>query len=65
MKITGKVVHGKKIGGHHGVATANIEMKNRPDLQEGVYVVEVEYNGKNYEGVMHFGHRATFDNDFV
>ena len=65
MKIIGKVVHGKKIGGHYGVATANIEVKELPLLKEGVYIVRVEYEGQEYAGVMYFGHRITFENDFV
>jgi riboflavin kinase / FMN adenylyltransferase len=53
--ISGKVVHGAKLGRALGFATANITLHHRPPLG-GIYVVEVENYGP---GVASVGWRPT------
>ena len=61
MKFTGKVVHGVQVGSKFGIATANLELGTTPDLEEGVYLVDLD---NNLEGIMHFGELKTFGAGF-
>jgi len=58
--ISGRVVHGDKLGKQLGFPTANIQMKhNRPPLS-GIFVVEVSGIGaRNLQGVASLGVRPT------
>jgi riboflavin kinase/FMN adenylyltransferase len=58
--ISGRVVHGDKLGRQLGFATANVQLRhNRPPLT-GIYVVEVEGLGKEPRaGVASLGVRPT------
>jgi riboflavin kinase / FMN adenylyltransferase len=61
--ISGRVLHGDKIGRQLGFATANVQMKhNRPPLN-GIYVVEMqldgEVDGELRRGVASLGVRPT------
>jgi riboflavin kinase/FMN adenylyltransferase len=57
----GLVVHGKKLGRGLGYPTANLQMENEEKLVpgNGIYVVEVELDGKKYGGMMSIGIRPT------
>ena len=58
--VAGRVVDGKKIGRQIGFPTANLEvdpLKLTPS--DGVYVVEVEFEGVEYRGVLNIGTRPT------
>ncbi len=61
--ILGRVVSGNKIGRSIGFPTANIELtdghKLRPGI--GVYAVEVEYEGRQFKGMLNIGIRPTID----
>ncbi len=63
MKLKAKVVKGVQIGAKFGIATANLELAELPDIDEGVYLVEVQYDHKSYGGLLHFGPRKTFGGD--
>jgi len=63
MKLKAKVVKGVQIGAKFGIATANLELTELPDIEEGVYLVEVQYGHKSYDGLLHFGPRKTFGGD--
>ena len=56
--INDRVIHGKKIGRVLGFPTINLE---NPKLlegeREGVYLSEIQINGKKYHGVLFFGPR--------
>lgn len=61
--ITGKVVHGDKIGRTLGFPTANLEVN--PDKlipKDGVYVVDVFVDDKKYLGLLSIGYRETVTN---
>lgn len=64
MKLQATVVKGVQIGAKFGVATANLELSELPEIEEGVYLVTVLYEDKNYGALMHFGPRKTFGGDF-
>lgn len=62
--ITAKVVQGVQIGAKFGIATANLELAQLPDIEEGVYLVDVFYEEETFGGLLHFGPRKTFGGDF-
>jgi riboflavin kinase/FMN adenylyltransferase len=63
--INGVVVKGSGRGKALGIPTANIEPNSRRKLipKNGVYVVRVTLDRKNYFGVMNIGYRPTFELD--
>jgi riboflavin kinase / FMN adenylyltransferase len=61
--LSGKVVHGKKLGKQLGYPTANIQ-PNDPDKLipgNGIYAVRVWYDERHYGGMLNIGTRPTFD----
>ena len=63
--LHGTVVKGKQLGRKLGFPTANIEAsdKNKIIPGYGVYVVKVELNGVEYNGMLNIGTRPTFNNN--
>lgn len=59
--LTGKVIHGKKIGRTIGFPTANIEITENYKLlpKNGVYVVSSIMNNMEYYGMMNIGKNPT------
>ncbi|MBS1550016.1 MAG: bifunctional riboflavin kinase/FAD synthetase [Bacteroidetes bacterium] len=58
--ISGKVIHGKKIGRTIGFPTANIEVNDIKLLpQKGAYIVEVELKNQTYKGMLSIGTNPT------
>jgi len=59
--ISGKVVHGDKIGRKMGFPTANIEVSDLRKLlpATGVYAVKVKVDGQNQWGMLNVGIRPT------
>jgi riboflavin kinase / FMN adenylyltransferase len=57
----GLVIHGKKLGRALGYPTANLDIENEEKLVpgNGIYVVDVELEGKMYGGMMSIGVRPT------
>lgn len=62
--FSGIVIRGQAIGNHFGIATANLAVQPKPDLKEGVYIIECIIDQKKYSAIMHFGERKTFGEDF-
>lgn len=62
--LTGKVVHGNKIGRELGFPTANIEVTELYKLlpADGVYAVETSVNGQHLTGMLNIGTRPTIEN---
>lgn len=59
--ISGPVITGRGRGGRLiGFPTANIRMPDQSPLRPGVYVVQVEVNGKTYGGAANMGYNPTF-----
>lgn len=61
--FTGTVVKGKQLGRTIGFPTANISIEEDYKLlpKNGVYIVRVESDEKNYFGMMNIGTRPTID----
>jgi len=63
--LNGTVIHGDKRGKKIGFPTANIkpEHPNKVIPKDGVYAVQVRYNGDFFGGMMNIGTRPTFEDD--
>lgn len=60
--LTGKVIHGKKLGRTIGYPTANIEVPvNKLLPKNGAYIVEVDVDGEFYKGMLSIGTNPTVD----
>lgn len=57
----GEVIHGKAIGRTIGMPTANLDCTGEELPALGVYVSQVEWEGKCYPAVTHIGLRPTVD----
>lgn len=62
--LTGKVVHGRKLGRTIGYPTANIHIAEEYKLvpKDGVYVVSAKLNGNKVDGMMSIGNNPTIEN---
>ena len=61
--MTGKVIHGDKIGRTLGFPTANLEIEKYKLIPgNGVYVVKVSRNNSIYKGLLSIGTRPTVTN---
>ncbi|HYQ57599.1 MAG TPA: riboflavin biosynthesis protein RibF, partial [Draconibacterium sp.] len=63
--LHGTVVNGKQLGRKLGFPTANIEASDKYKIIPGygVYAVLVEFEGKQYKGMLNIGTRPTFNNN--
>ncbi len=59
--ITGTVVRGQQLGHQLGFPTSNVDLKRRRAPLHGVFVVQVEWQGKCYPGVANIGNRPTVE----
>ena len=59
--ISGRVVHGDKLGRDIGFPTANIALAPGTALAHGIYAVRVHGDGSPYAGAAYLGTRPTFD----
>lgn len=62
--ITGKVIHGDKLGSKLGYPTANLSISEKEKLipHDGVYAVKVDVENISFEGMMYIGKRPTVAN---
>jgi len=63
FSITGRVMHGQKLGRQLGAPTANIQLKRRSTPLSGVYIVSTEIDGQVQAGVANIGMRPTVESD--
>ncbi|MEZ4853093.1 bifunctional riboflavin kinase/FAD synthetase [Flavobacterium sp.] len=63
--ISGKVVHGKKLGRTLSFPTANINVEEKHKLipKNGVYVIKAKVKNNEYNGMMSIGTNPTVPND--
>lgn len=61
--ISGKVVHGQKIGNTIGFPTANLQISDKHKLipPDGIYAVQVELGEKQFGGMLYIGQRPTLE----
>lgn len=59
--LSGKVVHGQKVGHKLGFPTANIQVKDRVKLipPHGIYAVHVYHDEQRYGGMLYIGDRPS------
>ncbi len=59
--LSGKVVHGQKIGNTLGFPTANLELQNKSKLvpPNGIYAAHIHWDGEVYDGMLYIGNRPT------
>ncbi|MBK8054358.1 MAG: bifunctional riboflavin kinase/FAD synthetase [Saprospiraceae bacterium] len=59
--LTGKVIHGDKLGTKLGYPTANLYISEKEKLipMEGVYAVKTEIEGEEFNGMMYIGKKPT------
>jgi len=57
----GKVVRGRGLGRKLGFPTLNIKTDKEIPLREGVYLVKVKIDGKEFLGLSNYGRRPTFN----
>ena len=62
-RIAGRVLHGQKLARQLGTRTANIQLKRRRVPFTGVYLVDVDIDGKTWPGVANIGVRPTVQGD--
>lgn len=62
--LTGKIVHGRKLGRTIGYPTANIHIVEEYKLvpKDGVYVISAILNGNKVDGMMSIGNNPTIEN---
>jgi riboflavin kinase/FMN adenylyltransferase len=58
--LSGIVVAGEGRGRHLGFPTANLRLKERPLLSEGVYATRVLWKSRSYKSVTYIGTKPTF-----
>lgn len=63
FSITGRVMHGQKLGRTLGAPTANVQLKRLRAPLTGVYRVSAELKGLSYKGVANIGTRPTVQGD--
>ncbi len=63
FSISGRVLHGQKLGRQLGTPTANVQLKRRRAPLNGVYLVSVELDGRVQPGVANIGMRPTVAGD--
>jgi riboflavin kinase/FMN adenylyltransferase len=60
FEVSGTVIPGRQRGITLGFPTANIRMPAQASPRMGVYIVEVEVEGKKYGGAANLGYNPTF-----
>lgn len=63
--VTGKVVHGRRVGSEIGFPTANLQVNGEKLLPIGVYGGITEIDGRSYKAIVNIGQKPTFGLDYV
>lgn len=64
IKFRAVVISGNQIGAKFGIATANLQLQNKLHCKHGVYFVIILIGQQRYHGLLHIGHRQTFQASF-
>lgn len=63
FSLSGRVLHGQKLGRQLGSPTANIQLKRRKAPLNGVYLVSTLVDGQRCQGVANIGTRPSVNGD--
>lgn len=63
FSLTGRIVHGQKLGRQLGAPTANVQLKRRSTPLSGVYMVSLVLDGSPHPGVANIGMRPSVRSD--
>jgi len=63
VSLTGRIVHGQKLGRQLGAPTANVQLKRRSTPLSGVYMVSLVLDGSPHPGVANIGMRPSVRSD--
>ncbi|ANI13364.1 bifunctional riboflavin kinase/FAD synthetase [Pseudomonas citronellolis] len=63
FRLSGRVLHGQKLGRTLGSPTANIQLKRRKAPLNGVYLVSTQVAGQRVNGVANIGTRPSVNGD--
>lgn len=63
FSLTGRVLHGQKLGRQLGAPTANVQIKRRHAPLAGVFVVSAKVEGRRLPGVANIGLRPSVNSD--
>ncbi|MCZ4126432.1 bifunctional riboflavin kinase/FAD synthetase [Stutzerimonas balearica] len=63
FSLTGRIVHGQKLGRQLGAPTANVQLKRRSTPLSGVYMVSLGLDGSPHPGVANIGMRPSVRSD--
>ncbi|WP_313306512.1 bifunctional riboflavin kinase/FAD synthetase [Stutzerimonas balearica] len=63
FSLTGRIVHGQKLGRQLGAPTANVQFKRRSTPLSGVYMVSLVLDGSPHPGVANIGMRPSVRSD--
>ena len=63
--VSGKVVHGEKVGSSLGYPTANIELNEAQKLipKAGIYTASISFDNSCFDGMLYIGERPVIHND--
>lgn len=59
--VSGRIIHGNKLGRELGIPTANIAVPDPTFLPYGIYAVRARLDGRDLSGVASWGTRPHFD----
>ncbi len=59
--VEAEVVHGQQLGRELGFPTANMDVADRDDIENGVYLSYVRVDGKDYRAMSNVGVRPSVD----
>jgi len=63
FSLTGRIVHGQKLGRQLGAPTANVQLKRRSTPLSGVFMVSLVLDGSPHPGVANIGMRPSVRSD--
>lgn len=63
FSLTGRIVHGQKLGRQLGAPTANVQLKRSSTPLSGVYMVSLVLDGSPHPGVANIGMRPSVRSD--
>ena len=60
-EVEGEIIGGNRLGRTLGFPTANMDVADRADLENGVYESEIDIDGRTYRAMSNIGTRPSVD----